>query len=83
MSTGFASTQLHCGYVPGTPQNAVAPPIYQTTAYEFASLQDAADLFALRKSGNLYSRNASPTQLILEERVAALEGGTAAVAVAS
>ena len=83
MSDGFASTQLHRGYVPGTPQNTVAPPIYQTTAYEFASLQEAADIFALRKSGNLYSRNASPTQLILEERVAALEGGTAAVAVAS
>lgn len=81
--TGFATDQLHRGYTPGTPQNAVAPPIYQTTAYEFASLQDAADLFALRKAGNLYSRNASPTQLILEERVAALEGGRAAVAVAS
>lgn len=80
---GFATDQLHRGYLPGTPQNAVAPPIYQTTAYEFASLQDAADLFALRKGGNLYSRNASPTQLILEERVAALEGGRAAVAVAS
>ncbi len=80
---GFASTQVHRGYVPGTPENAVAPPIYQTTAYEFASLQDAADLFALRKTGNLYSRSANPTQVIFEERVAALEGGTAAVAVAS
>lgn len=83
MSDGFASTQLHRGYEPGTPQNAVAPPIYQTTAYEFSSLQEAADLFALRKTGNLYSRNASPTQQILEERVAALEGGTSAAAVAS
>jgi len=80
---GFASTQVQRGYAPGTPQNAVAPPIYQTTAYEFASLQDAADIFALRKPGNLYSRSANPTQLILEERVAALEGGCAAVAVAS
>lgn len=80
---GFASIQVQTGYQPGTPQNAVAPPIYQTTAYEFASLQDAADIFALRKVGNLYSRSANPTQLILEERVAALEGGTAAVAVAS
>jgi O-acetylhomoserine (thiol)-lyase len=83
MSEGFASTQVHRGYIPGTPQNAVAPPIFQTTAYEFASLQDAADIFALRKVGNLYSRSANPTQLILEERVAALEGGRAAVAVAS
>jgi O-acetylhomoserine (thiol)-lyase len=79
----FATAQVQRGYVPGTPQNAVAPPIYQTTAYEFASLQDAADIFALRKAGNLYSRSANPTQLILEERVATLEGGRAAVAVAS
>jgi len=83
MTDGFASVQVQHGYTPGTPQNAVAPPIYQTTAYEFASLQDAADIFALRKTGNLYSRSANPTQLILEERVAALEGGRAAVAVAS
>ena len=83
MSDGFASLQVQRGYTPGTPQNAVAPPIYQTTAYEFASLQDAADIFALRKLGNLYSRAANPTQLVFEERVAALEGGTAAVAVAS
>lgn len=83
MTDGFASLQVQRGYTPGTPQNAVAPPIYQTTAYEFASLQDAADIFALRKVGNLYSRAANPTQLILEERVAALEGGRAAVAVAS
>ncbi|HYP73242.1 MAG TPA: PLP-dependent transferase, partial [Microbacterium sp.] len=74
MSDGFASLQVQRGYTPGTPQNAVAPPIYQTTAYEFASLQDAADIFALRKLGNLYSRSANPTQLVFEERVAALEG---------
>lgn len=79
----FASLQVHSGYVPGTPQNAVAPPIYQTTAYEFASLQDAADIFALRRAGNLYSRSSTPTQQIFEERVAALEGGRAAAAVAS
>lgn len=83
MSEGFASIQVQRGYVPGTPQNAVATPIYQTTAYEFASLQDAEDIFALRKTGNLYSRSANPTQLVFEERVAALEGGRAAVAVAS
>lgn len=81
--SGFATDQVQRGYTPSTPQNAVAPPIYQTTAYEFASLQDAADIFALRKIGNLYSRAANPTQLVFEERVAALEGGTAAVAVAS
>lgn len=81
--TGFATRQIQAGYVPGTPQNAAVPPIYQTAAYEFASLADAADLFALRTTGNLYSRNASPTQQVLEERVAALEGGVTGVAVAS
>ena len=81
--TGFATRQIQAGYVPGVPQNSAVPPIYQTAAYEFASLAEAADLFALRTTGNLYSRNASPTQQVLEERVAALEGGVAAVAVAS
>ena len=81
--TEFATRQIQAGYVPGTPQNSAVPPIYQTAAYEFASLADAADLFALRANGNLYSRNASPTQQILEERVTALEGGASAVAVAS
>lgn len=81
--TEFATRQIQAGYVPGTPQNSAVPPIYQTAAYEFASLADAADLFALRTTGNLYSRNASPTQQVLEERIAALEGGVSAVAVAS
>ena len=82
-STAFATRQIQAGYLPGTPQNSAVPPIYQTAAFQFASLADAADLFALRKAGNLYSRNASPTQQVLEERVTALEGGTSAVAVAS
>ena len=82
-STAFATRQIQAGYVPGTPQNSAVPPIYQTAAFQFASLADAADLFALRKAGNLYSRNASPTQQVLEDRVAALEGGVSAVAVAS
>ncbi|MGM7668260.1 O-acetylhomoserine aminocarboxypropyltransferase/cysteine synthase family protein [Microbacterium sp. A93] len=81
--TAFSTQQVQAGYISGTPQNSAVPPIYQTAAYEFASLADAADLFALRKTGNLYSRNASPTQQVLEERVAALEAGTSAVAVAS
>ena len=81
--TGFATRQIQAGYTVGTPQNSAVPPIYQTAAYEFASLADAADLFALRQAGNLYSRNASPTQQVLEERVTSLEGGASAVAVAS
>lgn len=81
--TAFSTQQVQGGYTPGVPQNSAVPPIYQTAAYEFASLADAANLFALRQNGNLYSRNASPTQQVLEERVAGLEGGASAVAVAS
>ncbi|WP_235201387.1 aminotransferase class I/II-fold pyridoxal phosphate-dependent enzyme [Microbacterium sp. CH12i] len=81
--TAFSTRQVQAGYVPAAVHNSAVPPIYQTAAYEFASLADAADIFALRKAGNLYSRSASPTQQLLEERVAALEGGTSAVAVAS
>ncbi|WP_300266215.1 PLP-dependent transferase [Microbacterium sp.] len=81
--TAFSTRQVQAGFVPGAVQNSAVPPIYQTAAYEFASLADAADIFALRKPGNLYSRSASPTQLLLEERVAALEGGASAVGVAS
>jgi O-acetylhomoserine (thiol)-lyase len=80
---GFATTQVHAGFAPGTTWSSAVPPIHQTAAYEFSSLQEAADLFALRKAGIIYSRNASPTQQVLEERVAALEGGASAVAVAS
>lgn len=79
----FATLQVQTGYDSRTPENSAVPPIHQTAAYEFASLADAADVFALRKPGNLYSRSGSPTQLILEQRVAALEGGSSAVAVAS
>lgn len=81
--TGFATRQVQAGYTTGVPQNSAVVPLFQTAAYEFASLADAADLFALRRVGNLYSRNASPTQQVLEERVASLEGGVTAVAVAS
>ncbi|BDZ37657.1 O-acetylhomoserine aminocarboxypropyltransferase/cysteine synthase family protein [Microbacterium suwonense] len=80
---GFATRQVQSGYTVGRPWSSAVPPIHQTAAYEFSSLQEAADLFALRKPGIIYSRNASPTQQVLEERVAALEGGTSAVAVAS
>jgi len=81
--SGFATTQVHTGFIAGTTWTSAVPPIHQTAAYEFSSLQEAADLFALRKAGIIYSRNASPTQQVLEERVAALEGGVSAVAVAS
>lgn len=82
-SAGFATAQVQHGFTPGAGHRTAVPAIHQTAAYEFSSLTEAADLFALRKPGVIYSRNASPTQTILEERVAALEGGTSAVAVAS
>ncbi len=81
--TRFATKQVQAAYVAGTPQNTAVPPLYQSAAYEFGSLAEARDLFALRRAGNIYSRNASPTQQLLEERVAALEGGSSAAAVAS
>ncbi|MBS1908122.1 MAG: O-acetylhomoserine aminocarboxypropyltransferase/cysteine synthase [Actinobacteria bacterium] len=81
--TRFATKQVQAAYVAGTPQNTAVPPLYQSAAYEFQSLAEARDLFALRRAGNIYSRNASPTQQLLEERVTALEGGVSAVAVAS
>lgn len=83
MTGGFATRQVQAGFTAGLPSSSAVPPIHQTAAYEFSSLQEAADLFALRRPGIIYSRNASPTQLILEERVAALERGASAVAVAS
>lgn len=74
--------QVQAGYQP-TDVVSATPPIHQTAAYEFSSLAEAADLFAMRKTGIIYGRNANPTQQILEERVAQLEGGVSAVAVAS
>lgn len=81
--TGFATRQVQAAFAAGTPAFGAVPPIHQTAAYEFSSLEEAADLFALRRAGIIYSRNANPTQQVLEERVAALEGGLSAVAVAS
>jgi O-acetylhomoserine (thiol)-lyase len=78
-----ATTQIHGGVVPREVQNTVATPIYQTAAYEFESLASAQAIFALEKTGNLYSRNANPTQSVFERRMAALEGGVAALGTAS
>lgn len=73
---------LHHGYSPDS-QNAVAVPIHQTTSFSFDSAQHAADLFDLKVEGNIYSRIMNPTCAVLEQRVAALEGGIAGLAVAS
>ena len=74
---------LHAGYRSDPATTAVAVPIYQTTSYQFNSAEHAANLFALKELGNIYTRIMNPTQAVLEERVAALEGGVAALAVAS
>jgi O-acetylhomoserine (thiol)-lyase len=78
-----ATTQIHGGVVPRETQNTVATPIYQTAAYEFDDLATAQSIFALEKTGNLYSRNGNPTQSVFERRMAALEGGVAALGVGS
>ena len=74
---------LHAGYTPDTATNACAVPIYRTASYVFNSTEHAANLFALRELGNIYSRLMNPTNDVLEQRVAALEGGAAGLAVAS
>jgi len=74
---------VHAGYAPDPTTKAVATPIYQTVAYAFDSAQHGADLFDLKVPGNIYTRIMNPTQDVLEKRIAALEGGIAALAVAS
>lgn len=74
---------LHAGWHHDPATNAVAVPIYQTTSFQFDSAEHAADLFALKQLGNVYTRIMNPTADVLEKRVAALEGGVAALAVAS
>jgi O-acetylhomoserine (thiol)-lyase len=80
---GFDTLALHAGTAPDPATGARITPIYQTTAYVFNDVQHAADLFALRAFGNIYTRIMNPTQGALEGKVTALEGGTAALAVAS
>jgi O-acetylhomoserine (thiol)-lyase len=79
----FETLSVHAGYSPDPTTRAVVPPIYQTVAYAFDSAQHGADLFDLKVEGNIYTRIMNPTQSVLEQRVAALEGGIAALAVAS
>ena len=79
----FETLLVHAGYSPDPTTKAVAVPIYQTTSYAFDSAQHGADLFDLKVPGNIYTRIMNPTQDVLEKRVAALEGGVAALALAS
>ncbi len=80
---GFATLAVHAGATPDPSTGARATPIYQTTSFVFDDVDHAASLFGLQAFGNIYTRITNPTNAVLEERVAALEGGTAALAVAS
>jgi O-acetylhomoserine (thiol)-lyase len=79
----FETKQVHAGAIPDPTTGSRAVPIYQTTSYVFRDTQHAANLFSLAESGNIYTRIMNPTQDVVERRVAALEGGVAAVALAS
>ena len=78
---GFETRQIHAGAAPDPTTGARATPIYQTTSYTFRDTAHAAALFGLAELGNIYTRIMNPTQAVFEERIAALEGGVAALAV--
>ncbi len=80
---GFGTRTIHAGHAPDSQTLSRAIPIYQTSSYVFEDTQHAADLFGLRQFGNIYTRIMNPTTGALEQRIAALEGGTASLAVAS
>ena len=80
---GFSTLAIHAGAQPDPATGARATPIYQTTSFVFEDSDHAASLFGLQAFGNIYTRITNPTNAVLEERVATLEGGTAALAVAS
>ncbi len=80
---GFATRQLHAGYSPDPTTGSRAVPLYQTTSYQFKNTEHAANLFALKELGNIYTRIMNPTTDVLEQRLADLEGGVAALASSS
>ena len=79
----FETLQLHAGQTPDPSTNSRAVPIYQTTSYTFNSAEHGANLFGLKEFGNIYTRIMNPTTYVFEKRIAALEGGVAAVATSS
>ncbi|MFU8794331.1 MAG: O-acetylhomoserine aminocarboxypropyltransferase/cysteine synthase family protein [Dethiobacteria bacterium] len=83
MTNGFSTKSLHAGQIPDPVTGSRAVPIYQTTSYLFESVDHAAALFGLETAGNIYSRIMNPTTDVLEKRLAALEGGSAALALSS
>ena len=80
---GFRTRAVHAGARPDPTTGARAVPIYQTSSFVFEDAADAADLFALQKFGNIYTRISNPTVAAFEERMASLEGGIGAVAAAT
>ena len=80
---GFNTRQLHAGQQPDPTTGSRAVPIYQTTSYQFKSTEHAANLFALKELGNIYTRIMNPTSDVFEQRIASLEGGVGALAVSS
>src|SRR5260370_15407751 len=82
-SFGFATRALHAGQRPDSDTGARAVPIYQTTSYVFEDTEHAANLFNLQRFGNIYTRIMNPTTAVFEERMAALERGVGALALAS
>jgi len=83
ISHRFETLQIHAGQTAAPGTNARAVPIYQTSSYVFNSTEHGANLFALKEFGNIYTRIMNPTTDVLEQRVAALEGGVAALATSS
>src|SRR5690554_3257776 len=79
----FDTVAIHGGHVPDSDTGSRAVPIYQTSSYVFNSVEHAADLFALKEGGNIYTRIGNPTTSVLEERLAQLEGGVGALATSS
>lgn len=79
----FTTRQLHAGYAPDPTTGSRAVPLYQTTSYQFKSTEHASNLFALKELGNIYTRIMNPTTDVLEQRIADLEGGVAALATSS
>lgn len=80
---GFTTRQLHAGQKPDPATNSLGVPIYQTSSYQFNSTEHAANLFALKEFGNIYTRIMNPTTDVLEQRLASLEGGVGALAASS
>ncbi|MCB1377611.1 MAG: PLP-dependent transferase [Alphaproteobacteria bacterium] len=80
---GLSTRAIHLGYDPATAQGALTPPIYQTSTYAFETVEQGAEFFAGTKPGYVYGRTRNPTQALLEQRIASLEGGEAGLALAS